>query len=80
MSDEYVFPQDRESQYATLDGPKMIREGGLTKRELFAKDFLANGKAYLPPGNGPLITSIEYQLQGAVWLADALLAELEKSK
>jgi len=68
VSDEYVFPQDRESQYATLDGPKMIREGGLTKRELFAAMIYSN------LDNNPV------SISEAVSLADALLAELEKPK
>ncbi len=66
MSDDFVFPQDRWH-----GEPTAVREGGLTKRELFAAMIYAQ-----------TLGAFDSALEGAVAAvecADALLTELGKT-
>lgn len=76
MSDEqYVFPQDHPN-----GNGGNIREGGLTKRELFAAMvYTVTLDTTTPQGMHPADV-IRLAAKGSVSAADILLAELKKPR
>lgn len=78
-ADEPAFPVEYGNSTAmngTILGPGQMK-GGLTKREYFI-GLAMQGMLSLGPIPGQTDISIEGQVQHAVRLANALLAELEK--
>lgn len=77
---DFVFPQDVNVCGTNVNGTgDRRREGGLTKRELFAAMFYAAMISNLR--NSSEAAAFEVNgAKGTVALADSLLAELEKDK
>jgi hypothetical protein len=78
VSDDFVFPQDHTTRFQDGDpievvSPKYRREGGLTKRELFAAMVLEKTWVGGPDAIAPSVAF-------AVTVADALIAALEAQK
>ena len=87
MKDDFVFPQDRQLVNRTADGRKRgdfktLREGGLTKRELFVKDIFCSLLRVAAHAGTPAdaIQAISLAPASACQLADLVLAELEKPR